>query len=116
PTTEELWARRWTSNSNRHAVSTLAVDEQGQVLSYVLCAQWLDRELFITTVGTRSEHRGRGLAKAAMAHTLRAAADSGDYDVVELEVDSANPTGANGLYEGLGFTHRFTTSTMRKAP
>ncbi|MGC0252086.1 GNAT family N-acetyltransferase [Pseudactinotalea sp. Z1748] len=116
PVTDELWARRWSSSSNRHAVSTVAVDDQGRVLSYVLCGQWLERELFITTVGTRAEHRGRGLARASIAHTLRAAIDSGDFDVVELEVDSTNPTGANRLYERLGFAHKFTTTTLRKAP
>lgn len=116
PATDELWARRWTSASNRHAVSAVAVDDHGQVLSYVLCGQWQDRELFITTVGTRAEYRGCGLARATITLTLRAAIAGGEYDTVELEVDSTNPTGANRLYERLGFAHKFTTTTLRKTP
>lgn len=114
PVTDEVWQRRWNSTSQRHEMSTVAVDEAGTVLSYVLGTQWVDRELYISTVGTLASHRGQGLAHACLTHTLRAAAASGRYDVVDLEVDSENHTGATRLYERLGFTHKFTATTMRK--
>lgn len=37
-----------------------------------------------------------------------------DGTQVDLEVDSHSPTGATRLYERIGFTHKFTTSTLRK--
>lgn len=114
PATDEAWIQRWNAASHRLPMSTVAVDHQGTVLSYVLCGQWVDRELYVNSVGTRPEYRGRGLAQATLLHTLHRAAHSGAYDVVDLEVDSHSPTGATRLYERIGFTHKFTTSTLRK--
>lgn len=51
-----------------------------------------------------------------LAHTIEAAAASGDYDVMELDVDSDSLTGATRLYEGLGFTIKHTSDLMRKSP
>ena len=62
PSTPERWHDYWTARSNRPALSTLAVDEEGRVLSYVIAGQWVPRELYIALVGTVPEGRGRGLA------------------------------------------------------
>jgi mycothiol synthase len=56
-------------------------------------------------IGTLPEHRGRGLASAAVTASLRAAA-AGGCGRASLQVDSDNVTGALRLYEGLGFTTR----------
>lgn len=116
PPTDRWWDRYWTGSSQRFAVSTLAVDDHGQVLSYVLGGQWVDRELYISLVATRPDQRGRGLARAALVHTLDRATRSGDYDVAELEVDSQSLTGATRLYDRVGFTRKHTTSAMRREP
>ena len=58
-------------------------------------------------IGVLPAARGRGLAKATISATLRAAAEHG-CRTAELQVDSENVTGALGLYEGLGFTRRRT--------
>ena len=59
------------------------------------------KELYIGYLGTRQSHRGRGLARAALAKVLTEAADSG-YQRAGLGVDADNPTGATRLYERAG--------------
>ena len=53
-------------------------------------------------VGTLPAHRGRGLATGLLAEVLRRASDAG-YVSASLNVDTANPTGALGIYERAGF-------------
>lgn len=112
------WHERWVSRSMRPAVSSIAVarggEHDGQVVAYVLVAQWVDREAYVMIVGTVPAYRGRGLAAALLNRTLGLCAASGDYDVAELEVDSDSPTGATRLYERLGFRLARTTASMRR--
>ncbi|MFF8717620.1 GNAT family N-acetyltransferase [Streptomyces sp. NPDC015184] len=58
---------------------------------------------YVTAVGVRREARGHGLARAMLAHVLRALRADGLNHAV-LDVDAENPTGALGLYQSLGFT------------
>ncbi|BDZ60078.1 GNAT family N-acetyltransferase [Barrientosiimonas endolithica] len=60
-------------------------------------------ELYVATVGTVAEARGRGLAQACLARSLRLAVDEGGFTRADLHVDSASPTGATRLYARLGF-------------
>ena len=54
-------------------------------------------------LGARRAYRGRKVALAALAAGMRAfAADGMQYAV--LDVDTANPSGAHGLYASLGYT------------
>ena len=53
-------------------------------------------------VGVRRAYRGRGLASVALTAALRAMADDG-MRYAHLGVDAENPTGALGLYAGLGY-------------
>ncbi|WP_066635575.1 GNAT family N-acetyltransferase [Serinicoccus hydrothermalis] len=114
----ERWHERWVSRSARPAVSTVAVarggELDGQVLAYVMAAQWVDREAYVAILGTVAAARGRGIAAAALARTIGLAAASGDYDVIELDVDSDSPTGATRLYERLGFALKHRSAAMRK--
>lgn len=118
PSDPERWHTHWSSRASRPAISTLAKarggDLEGQVLAYVLVGQWLDREGYVTILGTVPRARGRGIAAAALAHTLRLMADSGEYDVLELDVDSDSLTGATRLYERLGFSHKLRSLSMRR--
>lgn len=57
-------------------------------------------------LGARRAYRGRRIALAALAAGMRAfAADGMQYAV--LDVDTANPSGAHGLYASLGYTKTF---------
>ena len=93
----------------RGGSSYLVLDGQA-IAAYVLGYEWEAdtemtgiRELYIGYLGTRRSHRGRGLARAALAKVLTEAAHSG-YQRAGLGVDADNPTGALGLYEILGFS------------
>ncbi|WP_161958390.1 GNAT family N-acetyltransferase [Ornithinimicrobium cavernae] len=113
PQSAEAWADTWTARSNRMSVSTLALDEQGRVLAYVLVGQWVPEEAYVNLVGTVPDARGRGLAHAALLRTISRAEG---FDYVALDVDSASPTGATRLYEKAGFElAKVTASYQREA-
>ena len=57
---------------------------------------------YIELVGVTRAWRGRGIAPAVLARSLQLMADAGLEKAV-LDVDSDSPTGALGLYTGLGF-------------
>lgn len=111
---QQAWEHERSARSARPAFDSMAVDAQGEPLSYVLCAQWVPRELYVDVVGTAPQARGAGLARACLSRTIAAAAASGDYNLVDLWVDSASPTGATRLYEGVGFATDKMISTMRR--
>lgn len=58
---------------------------------------------YVSILGVRRPYRGRKIAVAALAAGMRAFAADGMQAAV-LDVDTANPTGATGLYASLGFT------------
>ena len=64
------------------------------------------REAYVAYVGTLPAHRGRGLATNLLAHTLHACKAAG-FDASSLDVDTANPTGALGIYERAGYAVRY---------
>lgn len=57
---------------------------------------------YLATLGVTREARGKGVASALLTAVLRATAEAGLERVV-LDVDTASPTGALGLYERAGF-------------
>jgi len=114
PMTHERWVDLVEARSFRPDDSRVLMSDDGAVLAYALCGQWVDRELYITLVGTVQAARGQGLGRAVLLATVADAASSGRYDVVDLGVDSANPTGAGALYESVGFTPVRTYATMAK--
>lgn len=113
----EFW-HTWVTQSRafRPGLSSLLLDRSGKVVSYVLGYEFEAdteatgvRDCYIGQIGTLREWRGRGAARALITNTLNNARSAG-FDTASLGVDADNPTGALGLYEGLGFTivHRQT--------
>jgi ribosomal protein S18 acetylase RimI-like enzyme len=87
-------------------------EQGGHIAGYLLCGQYDAgaetsgrRAVHVHYIGTRREHRGRGLASALIAAALHAAAVEG-YDVASLGVLAENPTGALGVYKRAGFRVR----------
>ncbi|WP_159621596.1 GNAT family N-acetyltransferase [Ruania rhizosphaerae] len=113
PTTAEHWQEFVQGRPFRPAYSRVAV-AGGEVQAYAMTQQWVDRELYIGLVGTREAARGQGLARAVLNATLAAAVESGEFDVVELDVDSANPQGAGALYASVGFEPARTTAVFAR--
>ncbi|MFN3867403.1 MAG: GNAT family N-acetyltransferase, partial [Demequina sp.] len=110
----QQWSDFLGSRSLRAAESRVIRDDDGAVLAYALAGQWVDRELYVSLVGTRQAARGRGLARAVLEATVAAAAQHGRYDLVELSVDSDHPSGAGHLYAAVGLTPVRTTAAYAK--
>jgi ribosome biogenesis GTPase len=90
-----------------------------------VCANWVYaaenerlgvRRAWLEQVSVRRPWRRRGVARALIAASLHAFAERG-LTSAALGVDSDNPTGALGLYEGLGFrVHKPATSYRKGMP
>jgi ribosomal protein S18 acetylase RimI-like enzyme len=65
---------------------------------------------YVDYIGVHRNARGRGVAKALL-HTVIADAARRGRDRVGLEVDDSSPTGANGLYESMGWTTDYVTES-----
>lgn len=69
---------------------------------------------YIDLVGTAREQRGRGLASALLASTLRAARVDG-FAETELDVDASSETGAGRVYESAGFVEVQRATVWQRA-
>lgn len=112
PWSESMW-QQWVTGSRsfRPDLSFVVVekDRPDVVVAYVQTSEYDAyfeqtgrREAFVAKVGTRREHRGRGLASLLLRHALQEYRAAG-YDEAALDVDSENPTGALGIYRRAGF-------------
>lgn len=98
---EDRW-ESWQGTSDNRPQHARVIAEQGRVLAYAMADERPDGVLHTGILGTRREARGRGLAREVLLATLRGARDAG-YRIAELEVDSTSPTGADRLYESVGY-------------
>jgi mycothiol synthase len=113
PMPPDAWKNKITNHTFRPDVSFLARDEATGAAAGMLVTMYWEadtaatgiRDAHFMLIGTLQPYRKRGVASALIAHALRAAADRG-YDRASLRVDSANASGAFGLYEKAGFTSR----------
>jgi ribosomal protein S18 acetylase RimI-like enzyme len=62
--------------------------------------------LWIDKLGVLAQHRGRGIGTTLIERHLARARRDG-YEGVMLGVDTESLTGANKLYERIGFTPRY---------
>lgn len=69
---------------------------------------------WLSSVFTRRPWRRRGLARALIARSLALHRDRGMTSAA-LGVDAENPSGALGLYEGMGFGVNYRATAWRKA-
>jgi len=113
PSPPERWAQFVNGPFLRPDLSTLALID-GRVVAFCLASvneeDWEALgapNTYIDLIGVVRDQRGRGLAPLVISRTLEAARDAGLEQAV-LDVDTASKTGANTLYERLGFraTHR----------
>jgi ribosomal protein S18 acetylase RimI-like enzyme len=68
---------------------------------------------YVEYIGVHRNARGRGVAKSLL-HTVIADAAQRGRDRVGLEVDDSSPTGANGLYESMGWKTDYVTESWFK--
>lgn len=108
PSTEETWNIFVSGEHFRSDLSHVVLDGDRVVafcLASVIEEDW-ERlgasHAYIDLIGVVRDRRRQGLAPAVIARTLRAVGAAGLERAV-LDVDTASPTGAHSLYEGLGF-------------
>jgi ribosomal protein S18 acetylase RimI-like enzyme len=108
PMPPEVWRYRTHEDAAFLApASRLAVDDD-QVAGLVLCSEQAaqvgdeGRTAWLDLIAVRRAWRKRGVASALIAASLVALADEG-FRTAALDVDSASPTGALGVYERHGF-------------
>ena len=123
PTSAHHWEQMVAGPGARLDLSFVAIDDSGRVVGHCLSKRFPDddvvtgrREGWIDNLGVRREFRGRGVATALIAHSV-AAMRADDLTHAVLMVDSANPTGAVGLYTSLGFApvRRMVTHQIRRS-
>ena len=120
PTPVEPWDNFMTASTRRLDLSFLALDGDEVVGLVILDVNEGDWALqgypssYISLVGVVAPWRRRGVAPALLAASLRASRDAG-LERTALDVDSENPTGALGLYTGMGFSSVHTSRAHLKA-
>ena len=110
PSDPQRWKQFVGGEFFRTDLSRLALDTDGRIVAFCLASvnedDWVTlgaSNAYIDLIGVVRDHRGQGLAPLVVSRTLKAIADAGLEKAV-LDVDTASPTGANTLYERLGFT------------
>lgn len=108
PMPVELWRNKITNQTFQPETSFL-LREAGAAVGMLVTMWWEAdteatgvRDAHFMAIGTLREYRRRGVASALMGHALRAATEQG-YDRASLNVDSADPAGAFGVFEKAGF-------------
>lgn len=107
PMSDEQWTA-WVAGTFRPDISFLAVagDEVvGFALNQVNEEDWENQGFtgaYIGMVGTIRSARGKRIAPALLGRTMEACRALG-WQKVTLSVDAENPSGALGLYTGMGF-------------
>ncbi|WP_396668848.1 GNAT family N-acetyltransferase [Microbacterium sp. R86528] len=108
PSQPERWKQFVGGPFIRPDLSTLALAD-GRIVGFCLASvneeDWVTlgaSNSYIDLIGVVRDHRGKGLAPRVIARTLAAIRAAGLEKAV-LDVDTDSPTGANTLYERLGF-------------
>ncbi|GLI27987.1 putative acetyltransferase, GNAT [Agromyces rhizosphaerae] len=107
----EQWGHLVGAEGFRGDLSLVSVDGD-RVVGFLLASEYEATDahegetgIYVEYVGVRREGRGRGIARRLLAGHLHAAAGAGFTSSV-LEVDADSPTGANALYESMGYREK----------
>ncbi len=110
------WLEELTRSTSRLTWSWIAVDESSsEVVGYITNGAYEQdwpaqgyRDGWTDRLGVRPAWRGRGIARALLAASMRSYLEAG-LDGAGLGVDTDHPTGAHGLYAEMGFAATNTT-------
>jgi mycothiol synthase len=101
----DLWVVAWDGEEIAGVIQNWIWTDENERLG--VQRGWLEK------ISVRRPWRRRGLARAMTAESLRRFRTAGMTDAM-LGVDTENPTGALGLYEGLGFEVDQRTSAFTR--
>lgn len=101
-----FWRVGWDGDEVAGVVTTIVPVEENE--------QQGRARVYVAGVSVRRPWRRRGLARALLSGSLVAAREAG-FTSASLGVDTDSPTGANSLYESLGFAPEKTFTSYRKA-
>jgi ribosomal protein S18 acetylase RimI-like enzyme len=99
PLAHAHWARAMIGDSEFDPALWFLAERDGALAG---CALYWDSG-WLKDLAVRADERGRGIGRALVLTGFHACARRGIRSV-GLKVDAANPTGAQRLYESLGFT------------
>jgi mycothiol synthase len=124
PISSEQWEGMMALPERRFDLSFLALEGERVVGFVVVDMSGVDiageagtsgfRAVEIVWVGVLADWRRRGVAQALLAESLRASHQAG-IQRAALNVDSDSPTGAIGLYAGMGFARKSSSRANVKA-
>jgi GNAT superfamily N-acetyltransferase len=108
------WWRLRTSDPEFDISWWFAVLEGERMVAAIRNVPARNGGVYVATLGVRRDRRGRGLAKALLAHTFARAWDAG-FPRITLGVDATSPTGATALYRSVGMTTQLESAVWEKA-
>jgi mycothiol synthase len=107
--TEAVWRERLDSESVRMSASEAVLDERDAPVAYQISEEFpqdvetLGNLRWLATLGVHRDYRGKGIATHLIQRHLSQARREG-FEGSMLGVDADSLTGANALYERLGYT------------
>lgn len=101
PLSSEVWAGLIHGDSFAADLTRMAIDTDGDMVGFVV-AFHSGHGVELGPIGTARQWRGRGVASALLASVLSDCRDQA-ISPVTLFTDGDSPTGAQRLYERLGF-------------
>ncbi len=109
---EEWWERR-TSDPEFDISWWFLVREGDETAAAIRNVPARNGGVYVASLGVRRKWRGRGQAKALLAHTFARAYEAG-FPRITLGVDATNPTGATALYRSVGMTTTLESAVWEK--
>ncbi len=100
----EMWERGLKNSSFFDTSKFFIAYSNKKIVGLTLCMMGTAADCdaaYIQSVCVRKEYRKKGIAKALLLHSFDELRKS-KKTKASLEVDSTSPTGANGVYQGVG--------------
>lgn len=111
----DAFLSRWRASAGFDPSLWFLAELDGEPAAVMLASRRMANEdaLYIQSLGTLAQARGRGVASALLHHAFEVARREG-YARVRLGVDSDNPTGAPGVYRRAGLETIFAMHAWHK--
>lgn len=119
PMDEDAWKKQLLDNPSFIRKRSVVAIGDGDVVGYATVEEYPEdweaaghREAWVGTLGVQREWRKRGIATALLTRTMLAMRDD-DIEVAKIGVDSDSPSGAQHLYQSVGFVTKVTGITWQ---